>query len=232
MRDRFHQALFVNSGAEANENAIKLARAFTGRREIISTQLSFHGRTYGSLSATGIEQYRAYLNSAVTDHRILPFAEVEDTISEETAGVLIEPIQSMGGVIEIPPEILQRIELACREKGAMLIFDEIQTGVGRTGSFLYSSQLGVRPQLTTLAKGIASGYPAGALLVTKDVAASVKSGDLGSTFGGHHAKLVVAGCDQLILTRVGQQISSQLFACELVKRQICIERLDHIVAIG
>lgn len=180
----YQRTFLVNSGAEANENAIKLARAVTGRREVISTLGAFHGRTYGSLSSTGIEKYRAYLNTPVPEHVILPVDSIAERISEKTAAVLIEPIQSMGGVVVIPPAILRGIAERCRARGALLVFDEIQTGVGRTGEFLYAQKLGITPDLVTLAKGIASGYPAGALLVTAELAARVGRGDLGTTFGG------------------------------------------------
>jgi acetylornithine/N-succinyldiaminopimelate aminotransferase len=188
LSEPYHQAFFVNSGAEANENAIKLARALTGRTEVISCQGSFHGRTYGSLSATGIDHYREFLNTPVPNHTILRASDIAERVSTSTAAVLVEPIQSMGGVVVIPVDTLREIERACHDKGALLIFDEIQTGVGRTGgSFLYSQKLGIRPGLTTLAKGIASGYPAGALLLMQDLAAQVKKGDLGTTFGGSPA---------------------------------------------
>jgi acetylornithine/succinyldiaminopimelate/putrescine aminotransferase len=180
----FAQVFLVNSGAEANENAIKLARAVTGRREVLSAAGAFHGRTYGALSATGIEQYRRYLNPAVPDHRIVEADAIPEAVSTKTAAVLMEPIQSMGGVVVLDPELLRQIESACSRHGALLIFDEIQTGVGRTGRFLYSQKIGVTPSMTSLAKGIASGFPVGALLVTEDVAKKVKKGDLGSTFGG------------------------------------------------
>lgn len=180
----FHQAVLLNSGAEANENAIKLARALTGRREVLSVRGSFHGRTYGALSATGIDQYRTYLNTPVPDHRILEGEAIPETVSDQTAAVLVEPIQSMGGVVVLDPGLLRRIEDVCNRHGALLIFDEIQTGIGRTGAFLYSQKIGVTPHLTSLAKGIASGYSAAALLVSEQCAARVKKGDLGTTFGG------------------------------------------------
>lgn len=180
----YHQVFFANSGGEANENAIKLARAATGRTEILSMTGSFHGRTYGSLSSTGIAKYRNYLNTPVPSHRSLPPEQVAGEISECTAGVLVEPIQSMGGVHEISPAVLSEIQEACLKKGTYLIFDEVQTGVARTGTFLYAGQSGIRPDMVTLAKGIASGVPAGALLVTKVLAEGVKVGDLGTTFGG------------------------------------------------
>lgn len=180
----FYQAFLVNSGAEANENAIKLARAVTGRREVLSLQGSFHGRNYGSLSATGIDRYRNYLNTPVPHHRILPATEVAGAVSSRTAAVLVEPIQSMGGLVEIPRSVLQDLARACQDQGALLIFDEIQTGVGRTGRFLYTQKVELPVDMVTLAKGIASGFPAGALLVTEAVAKQVRNGDLGTTFGG------------------------------------------------
>lgn len=180
----YHQAFFTNSGSEANENALKLARAVTGRVEVLSTTGSFHGRTYGSLSATGIDSYRNYLNAPVPGHRILAWDQVADAVSSSTAAVLLEPIQSMSGVIELPVEALQAIHAACQKSGAILIFDEIQTGIGRTGTFLYANQLNIRPDLISLAKGIASGFPVGALLVTEKIARQVRKGDLGTTFGG------------------------------------------------
>ena len=180
----YHQAFLANSGSEANENAIKLARALTDRKEVLSILGSFHGRTYGSLSSTGILKYVDYLNTPVPMHRALSAEEIPDAVGEDTAAVLVEPIQSMGGVYEIPAATLAKIRQACDDHGALLIFDEVQTGVGRTGRFLYSAEAGVYADLVTLAKGIASGLPASALLVTEELAAKVQSGDLGATFGG------------------------------------------------
>ena len=180
----FYQTFLASSGSEANENAIKLARAHTGRKEVISLEGSFHGRTYGSLSATGIAKYPAYLNTPVPGHRILPAQEAAEAVSQQTAAVLVEPIQSMGGVREIPASVLSDISQACRSHGSVLIYDEVQTGVGRSGRFLYSGLHDIYPDMVTLAKGIASGFPASALLVTEEVARGVKSGDLGTTFGG------------------------------------------------
>lgn len=180
----YFQAFLANSGSEANENAIKLARALTGRKEIVSLTGSFHGRTYGALSATGIAKYRAYLNTPVPDHRIVEAEVAAESVSEETAALLVEPIQSLGGVRVIPPEWLAQMASACRNHGSLLIFDEVQLGLGRTGRFLYSGINGTYPDMVTLAKGIASGIPASAILVTEDLAKSVKSGDLGTTFGG------------------------------------------------
>jgi acetylornithine/succinyldiaminopimelate/putrescine aminotransferase len=180
----YWQAFLANSGSEANENAIKVARALTGRTDVLSLSNSFHGRTYGSLSSTGVSHYAEYLNTPVPGHRILDLQEVADAVDSDTAAVLLEPIQSMGGVEEVPEQTLHQIHDACRSHGAFLIFDEVQTGVGRTGSFLYAGTGGIYPEMVTLAKGIASGVPASALLVTREVAEKVRSGDLGATFGG------------------------------------------------
>ncbi len=180
----YWQAFLANSGSEANESAIKVARALTGRTDVLSLSNSFHGRTYGSLSSTGVSHYAEYLNTPVPGHRILDLQEVADAVDSDTAAVLLEPIQSMGGVEEVPEQTLHQIHDACRSHGAFLIFDEVQTGVGRTGSFLYAGTAGIYPEMVTLAKGIASGVPASALLVTREVAEKVRSGDLGATFGG------------------------------------------------
>ena len=182
--DPYHQVFLTNSGSESNENAIKLARAFTGRTEILSLEGSFHGRTYGSLSSTGISKYRNYLNTPVPQHRILPMSKLAQEISEKTAAVLIEPIQSMGGMVEITPETLHQIYESCKRSEALLIYDEVQSGVARTGTFLYAGREEIYPDLVSLAKGIASGFPCGALLVTEKLAKRVHTGDLGATFGG------------------------------------------------
>jgi acetylornithine/N-succinyldiaminopimelate aminotransferase len=180
----YYQAFLANSGSEANENAIKLARALTGRTEVVSLEGSFHGRTYGSLSATGIAKYSAYLNTPVPDHRIVAAQAAAAAISGKTAALLVEPIQSLGGINVIPPELLTEMRQACSNHGAFLIFDEVQVGIGRTGRFLYSGINNVCPDMVTLAKGIASGFPASALLLTEPLAQKVKNGDLGTTFGG------------------------------------------------
>ncbi len=180
----YYQVFLVNSGAEANENAMKLARAVTGRTEVISSYNAFHGRTYGALSATGIGKYKDYLNTPVPDHTIIAIEDIPAAVSRKTAAVIVEPIQSMGGVRVVPPDLLEQIRRACTEYGAILIFDEIQTGIGRTGTFLYSQQLNFVPDLTTFAKGVASGIPAGGVLITEKIAESIRLGDLGSTFGG------------------------------------------------
>ncbi len=220
------QAFLANSGSEANENAIKLARALTARKEIISITGSFHGRGYASLSSTGIEKYSKYLNTPVPHHTVIPIEQAAERITTGTAGVLIEPIQSLSGVRVLPVEHLRSIRDKCLENGALLMFDEVQTGVGRTGRFLYSGIEGVFPDVVTLAKGIASGFPASAVLVTEKVAREVKSGDLGTTFGGGplacaaiEATMDVIAAEKLVenAREVGSYLSEELARIAIVE---------------
>lgn len=228
----FHQVFLVNSGGEANDNAIKLARAVTGREEILSFQNSFHGRTYGSLSATGVGKYREYLNTPVPEHRIRPIDQVVEGISEKTAAVLVEPIQSMGGVVTIPVDLLKAIESACRQVGALLIFDEIQTGLCRTGPFLYSQKIGVSPDIVTLAKGLASGIPAGAVLVTGEIGKKINKGDLGSTFGGNPltCAAILATLEVLETEHLGANAQDQE---EYLRQELmALENVDEVRGAG
>jgi acetylornithine/succinyldiaminopimelate/putrescine aminotransferase len=181
------RVFFVNSGGEANENAIKLARKVTGKPGFISFEGGFHGRTYGALSATGISKYRDYIEPRVPHHYFAPVGDLDTTaalMSNEIAGVLLEPIQSMAGVRLAPAEFYQGLRNLCDEYGALLIYDEVQTGFGRTGDFFFAPRYEVTPDIITLAKGIASGVPMGAMLVSEAVAERVSFEDLGSTFGG------------------------------------------------
>ena len=181
------KAFFVNSGTEANENAMKIARMLTGRLKIISFEGGFHGRTPGSVSATGLAKYRENVSPLLEGHVFADFgnvASVESLLDEETAAILLEPIQSMGGVRLAEPEFYQALREMCDQVGAMLIYDEVQTGMGRTGEFFFAGAHGVVPDLVSLAKGIASGVPMGAVLMTDAIAGEIRTGDLGTTFGG------------------------------------------------
>ncbi|HSE36599.1 MAG TPA: aspartate aminotransferase family protein [Blastocatellia bacterium] len=181
------KAFFVNSGTEANENAMKIARMLTDRTRIISFEGGFHGRTPGSVAATGLAKYRENISPLLEGHVYADFgsvASVESLLNDETAAVILEPIQSMGGVRIAEPEFYQAIREMCDEVGAMLIYDEVQTGMGRTGEYFFAGRYGVVPDLVALAKGIASGVPMGAVLMTNAVAGEVRTGDLGTTFGG------------------------------------------------
>ena len=181
------KVFFVNSGTEANENAMSIARRLTGRTRIISFEGGFHGRTPGSISACGLPKYRKEISPLLEGHDQAPFDDLETItlmIGHDTAAVILEPIQSMGGVRMGDPEFYRGLRDLCDQKGAMLIYDEIQTGMGRTGEFFFAGRYGVVPDIVSLAKGIASGVPMGAVLMTGEVAGEIKNGDLGTTFGG------------------------------------------------
>src|SRR5262249_22167006 len=181
------KTFFVNSGTEANESAIKIARLLTGRVKVISFEGSFHGRTPGSLAATGLEKYREGVSPMLPGHVHARFGDLDSVrqmIGDETAAVLLEPVQSMGGARMAQPEFYEGLRSLCDEAGAMLIYDEVQTGMGRTGEFFFAGRGGVVPDLVTLAKAIASGVPMGAVLMTDAVAGEIKTGELGTTFGG------------------------------------------------
>ena len=181
------RVFFVNSGTEANENAMRLARRFTGRSDILSFDGGFHGRTADAISAAGLAKYRELGKPNVPGHRLVPFgdlAAVEAALDERVAAVLLEPIQSMAGVLTAPGSYFQGLRTLCDERGAKLIYDEVQTGFGRTGSFYFAGRHGVVPDLVSLAKGIGSGFPMGAVLISDEIAGTVKPDEYGTTFGG------------------------------------------------
>ena len=182
------QAFFCNSGAEAIESAIKYARKATGKPGIVALEDSFHGRTLGALSATGQPAKRAAfepLVPGVTFARLNDTASLEAAVGPDTGLILIEPVQGEGGVNPATPGFLAAAAELAAEHGALLCFDEVQTGVGRTGTFFAFEQLGVRPHLVTLAKGLANGLPIGALLAADDAPTGLEPGDHASTFGGN-----------------------------------------------
>lgn len=191
-----HSALdrvfFCNSGAEANEAAIKIARKWgilnrDGAYEIIATHNGFHGRTLGSVAATGTARYRDPFGPTLPGFVFVDFDDVEAiqaATTSHTAAVLLEPIQGEGGVNVPAPDYLQRVRRWCDEQGILLIFDEVQTGSGRTGTLWYHEQVGVVPDIMTLAKGLGGGVPIGAVLA-KEACSVFEPGDHGSTFGGN-----------------------------------------------
>mgnify|MGYP000884160615 CR=1 FL=1 len=183
-----HQkAFFCNSGAEANEGAIKLARKYTGKGEIIAMENSFHGRTITTITATGQHKYKKNFGPLTPGFKHVPYGDVEavrEAITHKTAAVLVEPIQGEGGII-IPPEgYLEELKKVCHENDVLLIFDEVQTGFGRTGEMFASQTFKVAPDITTLAKAIAGGFPMGAVLASEEVGNAFEPGDHAATFGG------------------------------------------------
>jgi len=184
------KVFFCNSGTEANENAMRIARMKTGREKIITFSGGFHGRTADAISATFLGKYRELGKPNVPGHLEAKFGDIESVraLADETvAAVMIEPIQSMAGVKTAPPEFFTELRALCDERGMPLIFDEVQTGIGRTGTWFFAgSKLAghVVPDIVTLAKALGSGVPVGACLVTDNAAAAIKENDLGTTFGG------------------------------------------------
>jgi len=188
------KVFFCNSGTEANEAAIKLARKWSAdrgagnARDIVVTEGAFHGRTYGSLSATAQPRFHAGFEPMLPGFRTVPYGDLDAlaaALSSEVCAFLVEPIQGESGVRVPPPGYLEGAARICRERGILLAIDEIQTGLGRTGSMLCSSRSGVVPDVVTLAKGLANGLPLGAVVAREDVAASLGPGTHGSTFGGN-----------------------------------------------
>ena len=192
----FHgRAFFCNSGTEANEAALKLARRYQivtrgqkDRTEIVAFDNSFHGRTFGALSVTGQPKYRDGFGPLVTPVRFVPFgdaAAARAAIGDRTAAVIVEPIQAEGGINLPPAGYLQELRRACSDAGAVLIFDEVQTGTGRTGTYYAFESEGVVPDVVTMAKGMAGGVPIGAMLANEEVARGFEPGTHASTFGGN-----------------------------------------------
>ena len=187
------KVFFVNSGAEAVENALKIARLVTGKRRIVAMTGGFHGRSLGALAATGLAKYRARSGlgaEVLADYQeFVAFGDQEALAQalsrDDVAAVITEPVQSLAGVVTAPAEYFQFLRQATQAAGALLIFDELQTGAGRAGDhFAFAPRYGVVPDLMTLGKGLGSGMPVAATVSTAAVAEGLGIGDLGTTFGG------------------------------------------------
>jgi acetylornithine/succinyldiaminopimelate/putrescine aminotransferase len=180
---------FANSGSEANETALKLARTWTGKTGVIAMKGGFHGRTLGSLATTWGEKYRGPYTSILSETQFLPFGDAAALAralehNADTAAVILEPIQSIAGVREAPQTFYRKLRTLCNRHNVALIFDEVQTGVGRTGTFSIAEQYEMTPDLISLAKSLGSGVPVSAVLTSDAIADTVEYGDQGSTFGG------------------------------------------------
>ena len=212
------RAFFCNSGAESVEAALKWARKATGRSEFVSLEGSFHGRTMGALSVTGQPAKRTAFEPLVPGAVFATPDSLPDAVGPATAAILLEPVQGEGGVHPLAHETLAAARALADEHGALLILDEVQTGVGRTGSFFAWQRLGVRPDAVTLAKGLANGLPIGALLVADEAPTAFEPGDHASTFGGNPvscaaACAVVDTVDDALLAHV--RATSDLLAAGL-----------------
>ena len=188
------RVFFCNSGTEAIEGALKFARKrgnkfSTPKTDIISFRNSFHGRTFGALSATMQEKYRAGFEPLLSGFTAATFndiASVKDAVTDTTAAILVEPVQGEGGVNIADPAFMKELEAICREKDILLIVDEVQCGMARTGKLFAHQHYGITPDIMTLAKPLAGGLPVGAIVVGGKVWPEIKPGEHASTFGGNH----------------------------------------------
>ncbi len=183
------RSLFVNSGAEANEGAMKLAVRHTGRDKVLSAQNSFHGRTAAALGATGQVKYQDTFQTLISgcfDYYDYGSSEsIKSMMGKETAAVMLEPVQGEGGVVSAPAEFYKTVRDLCDDYGALMIVDEVQTGMGRTGKWFGIDNFGVVPDIITMAKALGAGVPVGAVVSTDELAASLVPGTHGTTFGGN-----------------------------------------------
>jgi len=183
-----NQVFLNNSGTEAVEAAIKFARKFTGKKGLVAMNGSYHGKSYGSLSITFNPKYRKSFEPLLSNVSFSPFGDIEalkSTINSDTALIILEPIQGESGIHVAPDGFLQEVRKICNENGIVLVFDEIQSGMGRTGKMWASQHWNTTPDIMCLAKGIAGGIPMGATLVRPDILACIGKGEQSSTFGGN-----------------------------------------------
>ncbi len=222
----FDKIFYSNSGAESNEGAIKLAIKYTGKSEIISTTNSFHGRTLLTLAATGQDKYKEpYIKNLPQGFKEVPYNDIEalkEAITDQTAAIIVEPIQGEGGVNVPDPDYLPQIEKICKENGIIFIIDEVQTGFGRCGKLFAHEIFGVKPDIMTVAKGIGGGVPMGAFLTTNEVAEGFNPGDHGTTFGG--SPLVCAAANATLEALIHDDLISN---CVNMGKYIK-EKLEHI----
>jgi len=218
------RSFFTNSGTEAVEGALKLAHRATSRRKFVSTENSFHGRTLGALSVIGQAKHRDPYRALLPEPVTVPFGDLvaaERAIDEETAAFIVEPVQGEGGVNVAPEGYLRGLRALCDAKGALLIFDEVQTGIGRTGRMFALEHDEVVPDILTLGKGLGGGFPVAAFLCTETVAGTVKLGDHGGTYVGNplacaaaNAVLEVVQQEKLVerAAKVGARLAGRLRA--------------------
>ncbi|MGG0187004.1 acetylornithine transaminase [Bacillus rhizoplanae] len=188
-------AFFCNSGAEANEAALKLARKHTGKSVVITCKQSFHGRTFGTMSATGQSKIHDGFGPLLPSFLYLPFNDIaafQEAMNEEVAAVMVEVVQGEGGVLPADITFLREIEKLCHAHDALFIVDEVQTGIGRTGTLFAYEQMGISPDIVTVAKALGNGIPVGAMLGKKELGSVFSPGTHGSTFGGNFIAMTAA----------------------------------------
>lgn len=228
------RVFFTNSGAEANDAAIKLARKVTGRPDIISTDQSFHGRTISTTSATGQAKHRDRYSPLMPNYRFVPYDDLEAmkrSLDENVAAVILEPIQGEGGV-HIPSEgYLKEVSNLCNKNGSLLIVDEIQTGFFRTGPTFVTSSCGTKADFMTMAKGIAGGFPFGAFALSEAVAKKLEIGDHGGTYCGNPLGCAVsyAVIKYLIDNNISQNVK-EMGAFALEKMNLWPKIYENVIA--
>lgn len=193
--DKDYLAFFCNSGAEANEAAIKIARKASGKQEIITFQNSFHGRTFGSMSATGQDKIKQGFGEGVPHFNYAIFNDIDSVkalANKETAAIMLELVQGESGVQPADKDFVKALSEYCQETGIYLIVDEVQTGIGRTGKLYAYEHYGIEPDIFTLAKGLANGVPVGAMLAKSSLGEAFSYGSHGSTFGGNKLAMAAA----------------------------------------
>ena len=210
-----------NSGAEAVECALKLARKYTGKKEIIAMKRGFHGRTFGALSATWNPKYRKEFEPLVPGFMHVPFGDIESikkAVSDKTAAIITEAVQGEGGVIPAPNGFLADLRDLCDKKGILLIIDEVQTGLGRTGELFAFQHWKIVPDILCLAKGIAGGIPLGATIASAEIFNSMKSGEHYSTFGGNPLACAAANTVLTIIQEENLVAKSKKMGSYFLKR--------------
>lgn len=219
----FNSVFFINSGAEANENALKMAFTITGRSEVVALEQSFHGRTAGAGALTwGAAQKWYGFPRTPFDVKFIPRRDLASlsAITERTAAVVVEPVQGVGGAFDLGAPYLAALRRRCNETGALLIFDEVQCGMGRVGEPFAAVLYGVQPDMITTAKALGNGFPCGALLMTPRVAAAVKLDALGTTFGG--GPMACAVIEAVIEAIESQQLLAQVRRVGQAIRERCM----------
>lgn len=197
--DKDYLAFFANSGAEANEAAIKIARKATGKQEIITFVNSFHGRTFGSMSATGQDKIKDGFGDVVPHFSYAIYNDldsVKSLVTDDTAAIMLELVQGESGVRPADKDFVTALSAFCQETGILLIVDEVQTGMGRTGKLFSFEHYGIEPDIFTLAKGLGNGVPVGAMLAKEKIGFAFSYGSHGSTFGGN--KLVMSAASSVL----------------------------------
>ncbi len=241
----FDRVFFSNSGAEANEAAIKLARRYSKHKygahkgEIITFSHSFHGRTLATVTATAQPKYQEGIGPLPGGFRYvesMTMESVKEAITPKTCAIMIEPIQGEGGVRPVPGDFLQALRNLCNEYGLLLIFDEVQTGAGRTGEWLAWQTIGVKPDIVTMAKALAGGLPMGATMAMEDVAINFSPGTHGSTFGGNpiSARTAVAVLDTVMAPGFLENVrqTGLFLQRELMTLSSSVEEISDVRGVG